>query len=42
MIKSFFADENEKVFYLKSVIDTSKINGDSQVFTNEEIKKTNK
>jgi hypothetical protein len=39
MINSFFADENEKVFYLKSVIDTSKINGDSQVFTNEEIKK---
>jgi hypothetical protein len=40
MINSFFADENEKVFYLKSVIDTAKVN-ESMVkcFTNDEIKK---
>jgi iron uptake system EfeUOB component EfeO/EfeM len=34
MINSFFADENEKVFYLKSVIDTSKVNTDN--FTNSD------
>ena len=39
IINSFFADENEKVFYLKSVIDTTKVNGDGQIFTNDEIKK---
>ena len=39
MINSFFADENEKVFYLKSVVDTTKINGDNQIFTSDEIKR---
>lgn len=28
IINSFFADENEKVFYLKSVIDTTKVNSE--------------
>lgn len=37
MINSFFADENEKVFYLKSVIDTSKINSES--INNDELTK---
>lgn len=39
MINSFFADENEKVFYLKAAIDTAKVNDDGQIFTNDEIKK---
>lgn len=39
IINSFFADENEKVFYLKSVVDTTKINGDNQIFTSDEIKR---
>ena len=38
MINSFFADENEKVFYLKSVIDTTKNNSD-QILSNDEILK---
>lgn len=38
MINSFFADENEKVFYLKSVIDTTKNNND-QILSNDEILK---
>lgn len=36
MINSFFADENEKVFYLKSVIDTTK-NNNEQILSNDEI-----
>lgn len=35
MINSFFADENEKVFYLKSVVDTSKVNSDNFTNTDE-------
>ncbi len=38
IINSFFADENEKVFYLKSVIDTTKNNND-QILSNDEILK---
>ncbi len=36
MIHSFFADENEKVFYLRTIIDTTKINNDN-VLNNDEI-----
>lgn len=36
MITSFFADENEKVFYLKSTIDTTKINSDNELLINNE------
>jgi hypothetical protein len=44
MINSFFADENEKVFYLKSIIDTTKINSDNPAFINNEelTKRTDK
>lgn len=38
MINSFFADENEKVFYLKAIVDTSKINSDID-FNNDELTK---
>lgn len=38
MINSFFADENEKVFYLKSIIDTAKVNNDN-ILNNDEIAK---
>ncbi|MBI3518914.1 MAG: PD40 domain-containing protein [Bacteroidetes bacterium] len=37
LINSFFADENEKVFYLKSTVDTTKINPDNQILTNDEL-----
>lgn len=35
MVNSFFADENEKVFYLKSTIDTTKINSENELANNE-------
>ena len=38
MINSFFADENEKVFYLKSNIDTTKVNSDITAFAATEEK----
>ncbi|MGZ5192150.1 MAG: hypothetical protein ACXWCZ_14165, partial [Flavisolibacter sp.] len=38
MINSFFADENEKVFYLKAIVDTTKINSDI-AFNNDELTK---
>jgi hypothetical protein len=39
IINSFFADENEKVFYLKSTIDTTKINSDNSLADNNELTK---
>ena len=35
LLNSFFADENEKVFYLKSIIDTVGRNEDNAIFGNE-------
>lgn len=41
MINSFFADENEKVFYLRSTIDTTKINSENSAL-NDGVDKVDK